>query len=191
MSICNYLSNNSGNIFGNALGCNSVTQILNTCSNYNVYYQDLDNDNFGNFNVSILDTLNPIGFVLNSDDTDLDVYYGSTTVKPINNGTWSNPENWKCTPPNSTITTIKIDKNINFNLSYAQYNSNLFIVPGYFLNINSGCTLELGSINNNVNLINNGAIYVNSGGTLIINGLLENGLTNTQLVNDGTLIIKN
>ena len=157
------------------------------------YYIDNDNDMFGNPDVTILAHLAPIGYVANPDDcddNDPEVYQNSAIVKSnaINN-LWSDTNHWLCDMPSIGVETIIIMTNTIFNIPAATLPSSLNVANGT-LTIPAGNTLTLGSMSDPVNVVveSGGTLHIESGGTLIVYGILHQALG--LILNEGNIEVR-
>lgn len=155
------------------------------------YYQDNDNDGFGNTNITQAATSQPPGYKPTSgdcDDNDAQVYPNSPTVKTKSTSTsWSDAGHWSCNIPAANTDSIVIAHKTVFNIASATLGASLTITNDT-LTIQSGSTLNLGSTSEDVimRIANGGTIVVQSGALLKVYGKLETS-PNSKVINHGTI----
>ena len=119
------------------------------------YYQDLDNDGYGNPNVTTSSCSGtPTGYVANStdcDDTNAAIHPGQSVWLGSSNNLWSNTANWSC----GVLPTDTSDVIINNTSNMPQVDittavcKNLTIGSGASLTVSSGMILDVkGTITN-------------------------------------------
>jgi surface protein len=84
-NVCNII-NTPGNgiaISGNAAGCSTIAEVQTACQPLLTFYQDNDNDGYGNTNVTTQATTPPSGYVAidgDCDDNNANIYPGATEI---------------------------------------------------------------------------------------------------------------
>lgn len=113
------------------------------------YFEDFDNDGFGNGAVTIASCSGaPSGYVTNGDDcddNDASVYPGQSVWKGTTNTLWSEPSNWSCGTLPTATSNVRINSAANMpvvDITTAACND-LTIGSGASLTINSGMILNI------------------------------------------------